>query len=99
MTSLPVGLEFTEGPLLEAWGRIRNLSVGGLEIETHFPIKRAQKVYLSFYIEDHYHFEHSPARIIWIKIQEHQYSAGISFEENVDRAHLRDAMVFLVNRI
>jgi len=98
MTFIPAGMHFAEGVILEGWGRIRNLSVGGIELETHFPLKNAQKVFLTFQIEGFYKFDHSASRVIRVRSNNGYYTAGISFEEGIDREHLREAIVFLVNR-
>lgn len=100
MTFIPVGIHFATGNPAEGWGRIRNVSVGGVELETHFVLKNGQKIYLSFSIEGWvFVFQHVPARVVRAKNILGAYSAGISFEDELDREHLREALVYLVNRI
>lgn len=100
MTFLPCGIRFAEGYPQEGWGRIRNISLGGLELESHFTLKNAQKLYLTFSIEGWaFVFENVPARVVRAKNFSGVWSAGISFEDELDKEHLREALVFLMNRV
>lgn len=98
MTHIPVGVHFVDGEILEGWGRIRNISVGGLEMRSHFPMKVGQKIYLTFDVEGYYQFRDLPARVVRVRNVGDYYAAGIALEELSDREHLRQAIVFLIDR-
>lgn len=98
MTFIPAGIHFGEGEPSRGWGRIRNLSLGGVELETHFPVKSGQRLYLSFDIDGFYQFQHVPSRVVRLKNLSGVYSAGLVFDEALDREHLREAMIHLIHR-
>ena len=99
MTVIPVGIHFVQRSPAEGWGRIRNISVSGVEVETHFPLKDSEKVYLSFAVEGWVlMFENVASRVIRARNFAGIYSAGVAFEDELDREHLREALVYLVNR-
>lgn len=99
MTFIPIGIQFVDGNAAEGWGRIKNISIGGLEMETHFALRNAQKLYLTFNVEGVYQFQHVPARVVRARNLAGIFVAGISFDEALDREHLREAIVHLINRI
>jgi hypothetical protein len=91
-TSVPVGLRFATGRFKEGWGRIINLSVEGLLLETRFPMKVAGVVYVTFSLKDGARFENLRARIIRAHYEEGYTVAGIAFDEVVDHETLRDVL-------
>jgi hypothetical protein len=91
-TSIPVGLRFPAGRVREGWGRILNLSVEGLFLETLFPVKVAGVVYVTFALKDGAQFQNLRARVIRVRYEEGYYQAGIAFDEVVDQETLRDVL-------
>ena len=94
-TSVPVGLRFSQGALKEGWGRILNLSPEGLLIETRFPLKVANVIYVTFSLKDGAKFENLRARLIRVSYEEGYYIAGIAFDDVVDRQTLGDVIAAL----
>jgi hypothetical protein len=94
-TSVPVGLRFPQGSLREGWGRILDLSAGGLVMETRFPIKVAGVLYVTFALQDGAQFDNLRARVIRVSYEEGYYLAGIAFDDVVDTETLRDVIAAL----
>lgn len=94
-TSVPVGLRFPSGLTREGWGRILDLSAGGLVMETRFPMKVASVVYVTFALHDGAHFDNLRARVIRVTYEEGYYVAGIAFDDVVDTETLRDVIAAL----
>ena len=95
-TSVPIGLRFPRGRQREGWGRIINLNSSGLLLETHFQVRVADVVYVSFTLKDGAHFDNLRARIIRAQYEEGYYIAAIAFDEVVDQETLRDVLASLI---
>ena len=94
-TSIPVGLRFPKGFHKEGWGRILNLSPEGLLMETRFPVRPAEVVYVTFTLMDGTNFENLRAHIIRAGYEEGYYLAAIAFDDVVDQETLRDVIAAL----
>jgi hypothetical protein len=94
-TSIPVGLRFPNGKFKEGWGRILNLSIEGLFLETRFPLEVAGVVYVTFTLHDGAQFENLRAHVIRTRYSEGYFEAGIAFDEVVDQETLRDVLAAL----
>ena len=69
-------------------------------MESHFTLKNGQKIFLTFNIEGWvFIFQNVTARVIRAQSRDGITTAGISFEDDLDKEHLREALVYLVNRI
>jgi hypothetical protein len=95
-TSLPLGIRFPVGPVKEGWGRINNISSGGLLLETRFEIKVAQVLYLTFILTEGAKFENLRARVIRVFYDDGYYNCGLSFDQVVDKDTLRDVISALI---
>jgi hypothetical protein len=95
-TSVPIGLRFPRGRRREGWGRIVNINASGLLLETRFPVRVADVLYVSFVLKDGAKFENLRARVIRSQYEEGYYAAGIAFDEVVDHETLRDVLASLL---
>ncbi|MFN0117043.1 MAG: PilZ domain-containing protein [Elusimicrobiota bacterium] len=91
-TSIPVGLQFPDGPYKEGWGRICNLSPEGLLMETRYPVKVAGVVYVTFSLKDGARFNNLRSRVIRVSYEDGYYFAGLAFDDVVDHETLRDVI-------
>jgi hypothetical protein len=94
-TSVPVGLRFPSGSQREGWGRILDLSAGGVVLETRFPLKVASVLYVTFALQDGAQFTNLRARVIRAAYEEGYTIAGIAFDDVVDTETLRDVIAAL----
>ena len=97
-TSLPVALQFPEAEPSEGWGRILDISLAGAKIETRCAFKAGQAVYLTFEARKEMHLENLRSRVVRVSWEEGYYEAGLTFEDSVDRAYLREALIVLMSR-
>jgi len=94
-TSIPVGIRFPKGPFLEGWGRTVDVSAEGLLLESRFPLKVADVIYVTFTLYDGACFENLRARVVRISYQEGYHLAGIAFDDVVDKQTMRDVIAAL----
>jgi len=80
------------GQRIYAWGLIRNISVGGAEMATRFPIERNIKLSLTFRIGQKSQFENLSAQILQTKSQGIYNVCRLDFGEKVDYLVLEKAM-------
>ncbi len=97
-TSLPVILQFPDGVPTEGWGRILDLSLSGVKLESRWPLKVGQAVYITFEPQHEMRLENLRARVVRVQWEEGYYVAGLSFDESVDQAYLREALISLMSR-
>lgn len=97
-TSLPVALQFAEAAPSQGWGRILDLSMSGVRLETRWPLKVGQAVYLTFEPQNEVRLENLRARVVRLMWEEGYYVAGLAFDETVDQAYLREALILLMSR-
>ncbi len=94
-TSIPVGIRFPVGPYKDGWGRTVDVSAEGLLLETRFPIKVADVIYVTFTLYDGAYFENLRARVVRTSYQEGYYLVGIAFDDVVDKQTMRDVLAAL----
>jgi c-di-GMP-binding flagellar brake protein YcgR len=97
-TTLPVALQFPDADPPDGWGRLVDLSLGGAKLESRWPLKVGQAVYITFEPRSEMRLENLRARVVRVAWEEGYYAAGIAFDESVDQAYLREALNVLVNR-
>ncbi len=95
-TSLPVALRFPDGDPPEGWGRLLDLSLNGAHLETRWPLKIGESVYLTFVPRSEMRLENLRAHVVRVEWEEGYYLAGLAFDESVDQAYLREALLALV---
>ncbi|MBI4396932.1 MAG: PilZ domain-containing protein [Elusimicrobia bacterium] len=96
-TSLPVALRFPDGDSPEGWGRIYDISATGVRLESRWPHKIGQAVYLTFLPRNDMRLENFRARVVRVSWEEGFYLVGLVFDESVDQAYLKDALMALIN--
>jgi hypothetical protein len=96
--SLPVALRFPEGDNTEGWGRLLNLSSSGVKLETRWPLRIGQPLYLTFDAQSEMRLSNLRARVVRVGWDEGYYEGALAFDESVDRAYLKEAIAVLLNR-
>lgn len=96
-TSVPVELHFPSGHTREGWGRVLDISAGGLLIETRTPLKVSTVVYLTFALHDGARFDNLRAHVIRCTYEEGYHVAGVAFDDVVDTETLRDVISALAS--
>lgn len=96
--SLPVVLRFPDTNPPDGWGRILDLSLTGMKLETRWPLKVGQAVYVTFEPQNQTRLENLRARVVRVTWEEGYYVAGVAFDESVDQAYLREALILLMSK-
>jgi hypothetical protein len=96
--SLPCALGFPDMDPPEGWGRLLNLSTTGAKVESRWPMKIGQAVYLTFIPQGDMRLENLRARVVRVQWEDGYYIGGLIFDESVDQNYLREALVVLVNQ-
>jgi hypothetical protein len=97
-TSLPVAFHFPESDPSAGWGRILNLSVGGLKVETRWPLRIGQSVYVTFVPRSEMRLDNLRAKVVRLSWEEGYYEGALEFDNSVDRAYLQEAIQALLNK-
>lgn len=97
-SSLPVLLRFPDADPPDGWGRIQDLSLTGVKLETRWPLKAGQAVYVTFEAQNEMRLENLRARVVRVAWEEGYYVAGLAFDETVDQAYLREALILLMSK-
>jgi len=97
-TSLAVALRFPDAEPGEGWGRLIDLSIGGVKMETRWPLKIGQSLYLTFVPHHEMRLENLRARVLRVNWEEGYYVAGLAFDESVDQTYLKEALVVLMTK-
>lgn len=82
----------------DAWGHIHDISIGGVELHTYFPVSKGQTVFLTFSLDEMFKFVNTKGTVVRIREEEGYLFCGVSFDEVVDKNHLREAMQYLLER-
>ncbi len=90
--SIPVLMRFYERENFEGWGVIYDVSLGGLQIETRFPVRDNELIHLSFTLGTDHVFEHALGKVMHVSSRNGYYVAGIRFGTAVDKEQLRDGL-------
>lgn len=96
--SLPVALRFPDGEPAEGWGRILDLSVAGVRLESRFPHRVGQSVQLTFFPVSKVALQNLPAKVVRVSWESGYYVAGLAFDPAVDKGHLKLALMTLISR-
>lgn len=96
-TTLPVALRFPDVDPPEAWGRMIDLSTSGVKLETRWPLKVGQAVYVTFYARAEMKLENLRARVVRVGWEEGYYIGGLAFDESVDQSYMREALMALMS--
>jgi hypothetical protein len=97
-TTLPVAVRFPDVEPSEGWGRIIDLSTTGVKLETRWPLKIGQSVYLSFAPYHDMKLENLRAQVVRVDWEEGYYVGAMIFDGSVDQGYLKDALVALMSR-
>ncbi|HOW29010.1 MAG TPA: PilZ domain-containing protein [Elusimicrobiota bacterium] len=97
-TSLPVLLQFPESDVPEGWGRILDLSMSGVRVETRWNLKIGQVVYITFVPQSEMRLDNLRARVVRFTWEDGYFVGGLVFDESVDQAYLREVLMYLVSR-
>ena len=90
--SIPVMLRFYERENLEGWGVIYDVSLGGLLIETLFPMHDRELVYLSFTLGNDYEFADVLGIAAHVSSRNGYCVAGVKFGTAKYKTQLRDGL-------
>ncbi len=94
--SLPVALDFPEKDPAQGWGRLLDLSPTGARLETRWPLKAGQTVYLTLNPRREIRLENLRSRVVHVDWEEGYYVAGLLFDESVDQGYLKEVLVMLM---
>lgn len=94
--SVPVLLRVPKGEPAESWGIIFDISVGGIKLETRKQLESREPVFLSFTLGRNFIFENARGTVMRVTKNAGYYMIGIEFDLLVDKNHLRDALVALI---
>lgn len=95
---IPCGFKIAQQTPSDAWGHIHDISVGGVELHTYFSLKKGQTIFLTFSIDEDFKFTNAKGTIVRVREDNGYVFAGFSFDEIVDKNHLKDAMQSLVDK-
>lgn len=95
---VPCGIKVAHQSPSDAWGHIHDLSIGGVEIHTYFHLEKGQTVFITFSIDDTFQFTNVKGTIVRVRDDDGYIFAGFSFDEIVDKNHLRDALQSLLEK-
>jgi hypothetical protein len=74
-----------------------DLSVGGVRVETRWPLRVGQAVYVSFEPQKEMRLENLRARVVRVTWEDGYYIGGLAFDESVDQTYLGEALQILVS--
>lgn len=94
-SSVPAGFRFPNGTPSEGWGRITDLSAGGVILESRFSMKVGSVLYLTFTLHDGARFDNLRARVLRVSFDDGYFVTGIAFDSIVDTETLRDVIAAL----
>ncbi len=89
---LPALLRFPDEEPPEAWGRVYELGVDTLELETRRELTQEKIVYLSFIIDEQHTFDNIRAKVVRVSRQGGYTGATVEYDQTVDRAYLHEGM-------
>lgn len=75
----------------EGWGIIRDISLGGLRLETRYPLVVGETIYTTFSFSQNFSFVNTRSKVLRIGKSGVYNICGLEFEMLVDREHLRNA--------
>lgn len=96
--SLPVLIRFPDADPSEGWGRLIDISVTGARLESRWPHRVGQSVYLTFSVRPEMRLENLRAKVVRAGWEDGYYEAALVFDDTVDQDYLREALVALLNR-
>ncbi len=76
----------------EGWGIIRDVSLGGLRLETRYPLISGDAVYITFSFSQNFSFVNTKAKVRRVGKQGVYNICGVEFESLVDVQHLHNAL-------
>ena len=94
--SIPVLLRFVSREPAEGWGTIYDISMGGIKLETRSPISDGETIFLSFVLGGDYVFENTRGKVVRVLEQNGYFIAGIEFYLLMDRNHLREGLLSML---
>ncbi len=97
-TTLPVALRFPDTENPEGWGRIIDLSPTGVKLETRWPLKVGESVYLTFIPTHELRLENLRAQVLRVDWEDGYFIGGMIFDASVDQNYLKDALVALMTK-
>ena len=95
---IPCAIRVAQTNPSDAWGHIHDISVGGVELHTYFPVVKGQTLFLTFSVDEMFTFAHAKCTVLRLREDQGYLFAGISFDEVVDKNHLRDALQSLLDK-
>lgn len=94
--SVPVLIRVTNGEPSEGWGIIYDISVGGIKLETRRELEGKGTVFLSFTLGQNFIFENTRGTVVRVTGSEGYFTAGIEFDLVIDKNHMKDALVSMI---
>ncbi|MFH1368725.1 MAG: PilZ domain-containing protein [Elusimicrobiota bacterium] len=94
--SVPVLVRVTKGEPAEAWGIIYDISLVGIKLETRKELENKETVFLSFTLGQNFIFENARGTVVRVSKNAGYSMVGIEFDLAVDKNHLKDALVSLI---
>ncbi|MDI6757113.1 MAG: PilZ domain-containing protein [Endomicrobiia bacterium] len=76
----------------ESWGVIRDVSLGGLRLETRYPLLSGDSVYATFSFSQNFSFVNTKSKIRRVAKSGVYNICGMEFESLVDVEHLHNAL-------
>lgn len=76
----------------EGWGWIIDIGVNGMEIMTHFPMKKDQAVVITFCLDNSMTLTDVCGKVVHDRINEGYTIAGIVFDKDFDRTIVKNAL-------
>ncbi len=95
---IPCGIRSGQVETKSAWGHIHDISIGGVELHSYFPISKGQVIFLTFNVNDSYNFVNAKSTVVRVREDQGYTFAGIAFDNAVDKNHLRDALQAILDR-
>ena len=95
---IPCGIRIPGGKPPDAWGHIHDISIGGVELHTYFPMSPGDTLFLTFTVEERFQFVNVKTTVVRVRKDEGYLFSGVSFDEIVDKIHLKDAIHSLLDR-
>lgn len=90
--NIPVLLRVPGGNPPEGWGTILDISLGGIRVETRYPLSVNQEVFVTFNFSENFSFVNTKARVCRLTLRGIYFIAGMEFTGLVDQKHLKDAL-------
>ncbi len=89
---IPVLIRVPQKTPQEGWGIIRDVSLGGLRIETRYPLVMGDTIYVTFSFSQNFSFVNTKSKVKRCVKSGVYNICGVEFESLVDVEHLHNAL-------